>query len=275
MSESVLSFSNIFLFGQKVSDLVIRRRARDVRLASTSRISAWPPATLLNVDGVGTVLNDLVLIKNQNNARRNGVYRVNNGIRWTRINISEGEILTVTAGNMYSGTKWRTKKSTDARGRLLYDFREVRGNNNQLFEQLTSPNPCLAKIYGFSYEGNYYDLARPAIFLVHGDGDSLTEKSRRPNPTSNPSRAPHEPSDIGLSVAGFQFADDIRIWFYDKGDFSIRLDVSTGMLEDILLEAEIDAHLQMSNAAKLQTAGAAKMQISHAAKMQIGRRNGG
>jgi hypothetical protein len=76
-----------------------------------------------------------------------------------------------------------------------------------------------------------------------------------------------------VSVADFQFADDIRFWSYDKGDFSIRMDVSTGTLEDILLEAEVDAQMQMSSAAKMQTAGAAKMQISHAAKMQIGRRS--
>jgi hypothetical protein len=139
-------------------------------------------------------------------------------------------------------------------------------------DQLSAVDARIAKIYGFSYEGKYYDLARPTLFLVHGDGDPLAAVSP-PAPGANPARAPRDPSETGVSVADFQFADDIRFWSYDKGDFSIRMDVSTGTLEDILLEAEVDAQMQMSSAAKMQTAGAAKMQISHAAKMQIGRRS--
>src|SRR5262245_4888569 len=55
------------------------------------------------------------------------------------------------------------------------------GGNNFLEAQLIGtpqdPDPNnrlrkarLARIYGFSYEGHYYDLAKPAIFLVHGPG---------------------------------------------------------------------------------------------------------
>ncbi len=36
------------------------------------------------------------------------------------------------------------------------------------------------------------------------------------------------------------FADNVRIWPYDKADFSLRLDPCSGPLESILLEAEID-----------------------------------
>jgi hypothetical protein len=32
-------------------------------------------------------------------------------------------------------------------------------------------------------------------------------------------------------------AADVRVWEYDKGDFSIRLDVETGQFEQILLAA--------------------------------------
>src|SRR5213596_1729257 len=31
----------------------------------------------------------------------------------------------------------------------------------------------LARIYGFSFEGTYYDLPKPAIFLVHGPGADM------------------------------------------------------------------------------------------------------
>jgi len=38
-------------------------------------------------------------------------------------------------------------------------------------------------------------------------------------------------------VADFQFADEVRVWSYDKADYTIRMDVDTGMFEDILLNA--------------------------------------
>src|SRR5260370_17794325 len=42
------------------------------------------------------------------------------------------------------------------------------GANHFLSNQLNAPNPRLARIYAFSYEGHFYDLPKPAIFLVHG-----------------------------------------------------------------------------------------------------------
>lgn len=44
------------------------------------------------------------------------------------------------------------------------------GSNNFLQAQLASPGARLARIYAFSYEGHYYDLAAPALFVVHGPG---------------------------------------------------------------------------------------------------------
>ncbi|WP_206520495.1 MULTISPECIES: hypothetical protein [unclassified Mesorhizobium] len=35
----------------------------------------------------------------------------------------------------------------------------------------------------------------------------------------------------------FEFADDIMVWSYDKADYTIRMDVETGMFEDVLLAA--------------------------------------
>ena len=34
--------------------------------------------------------------------------------------------------------------------------------------------------------------------------------------------------------------EDIKVWSYDKGDYSIRMDIETGTLAQILLEAELD-----------------------------------
>ncbi|MGH6891817.1 MAG: hypothetical protein ACREEP_06130 [Dongiaceae bacterium] len=97
-----------------------------------------------------------------------------------------------------------------------------------------------ARIYGFSFEGYYYDLPKPALFLVHGDG-TLAEG---PDPSTNFenqrfSRAPSSADRTGLGSQTGSFARDMRVWTYDKGDFSIRLDALTGPLEQILLDTEL------------------------------------
>ena len=75
----------------------------------------------------------------------------------------------------------------------------------------------LATVFGFEFEGHYYDLPKPAIFLVHGE--------------------PKSPRNAGASVESDpKLTDDINVWSYDKADFSVRLDVSSGALEDILLQ---------------------------------------
>jgi hypothetical protein len=117
------------------------------------------------------------------------------------------------------------------------------GGNRDLETQLTKdePNikePVIARIYSFSYEGAYYDLPRPALFLVHGDGFLVTNDSpKRGEIEGSPSEsnAPGEPSLTGVAAADFQFADEIRAWSYDKADHTIRMDVETGEFEDVLL----------------------------------------
>lgn len=79
----------------------------------------------------------------------------------------------------------------------------------------------LATVFGFEFEGHYYDLPKPAIFLVHGE--------------------PKSPKNAGATVESDpKLMDDINVWSYDKADFSVRLDVSSGPLEEILLEKAVD-----------------------------------
>ena len=116
------------------------------------------------------------------------------------------------------------------------------GGDRDLENRLTHDNPTIARIYSFSYEGGYYDLPQPALFLVHGPGEQVTkvpvsrrapEKGAAPDPL--PARAPGEPSLTGLAAADFQFVDGIMVWSYDKADHTIRMDVETGEFEDVLL----------------------------------------
>lgn len=112
-----------------------------------------------------------------------------------------------------------------------------RGRNGQLQLQLHNDDARFARIYGFAYEGGYYDLPRPTLFLVHGEGELVTRPDEgRPQDA----RAPRSSALTGLASAGFDFADDLKVWSYDEADYTIRMDVETGMFERVLLEAMFD-----------------------------------
>jgi hypothetical protein len=112
------------------------------------------------------------------------------------------------------------------------------GGDRELEHQLTAENAAIARIYSFSFEGTYYDLPRPALFLVHGPGLLVTNDSPKDGGgAGDPGRsiAPGEPSLTGVAAADFQFADGIRVWSYDKADHTIRMDVEAGEFESVLL----------------------------------------
>ena len=52
---------------------------------------------------------------------------------------------------------------------------------------------------------------------------------------SKTGKGPSTTDLTGSAVPGYPFAEDIRVWSYDQADFTIRLDVVTGMFEDVLL----------------------------------------
>lgn len=121
-----------------------------------------------------------------------------------------------------------------------------RGNNKHLSQQFSAltekgddcdpddpGRPQLAKIYGFSYEGTYFDLPEPAIFLVYGPGTSATDGNM---PGNLASRAPNEPLKSGVGAADFQIADGIMFWPMEKSEQTIRMDVMSGRVEQVLLE---------------------------------------
>jgi len=66
-------------------------------------------------------------------------------------------------------------------------------------------------------------LSRPALFLVHDDGTAVNKKTLELT---------------GLAATASDFATDLLVWAYDKSDMSVRLDVETGTLDQILLDAE-------------------------------------
>ena len=64
----------------------------------------------------------------------------------------------------------------------------------------------------------------------------LTNFSKSGSGDERQSRAPDEPSRSGLGAQDFSFADDLKVWSYDKSDFTVRLDVDSGTFEQVLLD---------------------------------------
>lgn len=91
-------------------------------------------------------------------------------------------------------------------------------------------SPGLARIYSFSYEGQYYKLPYPLIYLVWGDGE-------HPDADEGPGLPRFETQNTGLEGKGWRFASDIRVWKMDKHESSMAIDIDVGEMKDILLDA--------------------------------------
>jgi hypothetical protein len=115
------------------------------------------------------------------------------------------------------------------------------GENNFLQNQLKSNRARFARIYSFSYEGHFYDMATPAIFLVHGKGIDPDGPARTLGVLGDLSRTPGDPGRTVLGTQAGSFASNLRAWAYDRADFTVRLDIETGSFDRVLLESELGA----------------------------------
>jgi hypothetical protein len=189
MSETLLSTSNILLFGREVTDLLIAGSDKHAESCKD--------------DGDG-----------QNGDGQNGDGDGGSG------DGGRGQDIASLGHNPSPGAR--------------------KGKPHWLWQQLEHKEARLARIYGFSYEGTYYDLPCPALFLVHGTGERAVLNSNivgQSQTDAQLARAPQKPNLSGVAAADFGIADDIRVWSYDKADYTIRMDVETGMFEQVLLDA--------------------------------------
>ncbi|MEZ0226468.1 MAG: hypothetical protein ACAH83_18070 [Alphaproteobacteria bacterium] len=254
MAETLLSPSNVLLFGRKMNDLAIvdpidlpeNIRYVDLLLPDNFDPSNDVPET---VDGVLSSGSRKFLLKASGDKTKIGVYKrkkkEKNKLEPVDLNKYDKKVkefnIFVSRGatkGLYKISKFGEADASAATVPLESDerhgpFASPRGGIESEIEQqlLSVKNPCLARIYGFSFEGYYYDLPKPIIFLVHGDGESASEARGQ----VNRARAPADPSLTGIGQADFQFSDDMMVWSYDKADYTIRMDVETGMFEDVLL----------------------------------------
>ena len=136
------------------------------------------------------------------------------------------------------------------------------GSNTFLKNQLAHPQTRLARIYGFSFEGHNYTLPKPALFLVHTEGTEVIVHGPEAF-AADTTGGGHTTLDAsGVIARDWEFAasdpktKDLKMWEYDKGDFSIRLDIETGPFEEVLLEAALRGGSAYSSGADLRSSGA-------------------
>jgi hypothetical protein len=121
---------------------------------------------------------------------------------------------------------------------LVHNMHPGPSHNNFLEHQINANDATLARIYAFSYEGTIYQLPKPAIFVVHGEGHKL----------GNWDGSSSTLDQAGVAAREWDFSKvpdpkdpDLLYWEYEKSDFSLRLDSEAGPLEQILLVAMLRA----------------------------------
>ena len=96
----------------------------------------------------------------------------------------------------------------------------------------SSDKPQFARVYGFSYGGAYYEMAGATLLVVQGNGVS-SSSANVPGPKNE---------------GGNNFLKDMRAWSYDRTDPSMRMDMESGSLEELLLGDMGDGGPGMSGA---------------------------
>ena len=132
------------------------------------------------------------------------------------------------------------------------------------------PAVSLARIYAFSFEGSFYNLPKPVIFIVHGLGDCIEG---------------HEFGRANLDEAGvvakeWEFVSDMRgatpvsRWEYEKGDFSLRLDTEAGPFDQILLQAALRSGSDRGERSGMSLDGRSGMSLDSRSGMSVDTRSG-
>ena len=96
-----------------------------------------------------------------------------------------------------------------------------------------------ARVYGFTFDGAYFEFGTPVLFLVHGKGvDADSVPLPGPNPRDK------------------KFIDSLKAWTVDKSSDTVRLDVDLGKFEDVLLAPAEDGLEAAGRVAGAKVSGA-------------------
>ncbi|MEM9331920.1 MAG: pentapeptide repeat-containing protein [Pseudomonadota bacterium] len=90
----------------------------------------------------------------------------------------------------------------------------------------------IARVYGYSFNGSYYEMASPCLFQVSGKSEPA-KKVEVPGPNLDDD----DP-----------FYESLQVWEVNKSDKTIRLDVDAGTFESVLLSDPVDGGPGVSGA---------------------------
>lgn len=162
--------------------------------------------------------------------------------------------LSVT-GKPASGGNWIYTAKIAISAKPIAPQSSASGSDTQTQTAPTSivawaPGVSLARIYGFSFEGAFYGLPRPSLFMVQGLGTSLSPDHWFGGSRSSGEQGSRSSLDqSGVAAREWEFSADNSLvyWEYEKGDFSLRLDTEAGQFEQILLAAALRAGADMAD----------------------------
>ena len=245
MAETLLTLSSIKLFGRLISNLSY---TSDINTSGNNNLLQSQFVTkVFNVTGnTNAGRNSITNVAPTTNGLQPGMAIAGAGIPAGAFIIQYPEVSPITLSFTISADATAT------------------ANNVPIIATL---QPKFARIYSFTYEGVYYPLARPTIFLVHGVGQAVG------NWQFNSSTL----DQSGVIAREWDFsnpsptAPDLVFWEYEKGDFSLRLDTEAGPFEQILLMAALRASANSADRSRsgMQLSG---MQLSgmQLSGMQLG-----
>jgi hypothetical protein len=230
MAETLLTPSSIKLFGRVVNSLTYKDDTSPFGYNNflQKQLAAGPP-----ISTAGSILNDVV--PKSGDANQNDPYLVT-GVAsttglvpgmtitgWTQPIVGPPPIPSLPA--FAQGTSIVPPITNDSFKISMLPL--LIANNVKLTATLF---PAFARIYAFSFEGAYYPLSRPSMFLIHGSGQPVGNWDV-PSTMDQGGVAGRE-----WDFSGNKYARDLAYWEYEKGDFSLRLDMEAGPFEQILLQ---------------------------------------
>ena len=87
-----------------------------------------------------------------------------------------------------------------------------------------------ARVYSFSYEGHYYTLPRPVLFLLTGAGHNPQDAA-----TAAGGVFPFRTKFSGVGARDWTFSEDIKVWAVDRKDLAVCLDMEVANYQELLL----------------------------------------
>ena len=138
-------------------------------------------------------------------------------------------------------------------------------------------DPIFARIYSFSFEGHYYKLPRPLLFLVYAQGQPVGGAAQAHNQAAaQGSFSPEDPFSQnrsalytkfgGIEARDWTFSRDIQVWQVDKKDLAVCLDIEIGNYGEILLDSMIAFQEDMASRGSLTGRGSVAARGSAASR---------